>query len=94
LEKKMAQANHPEPELVDEIVEHLLVKYEDLPLEQRKYVVSASIEAVALIAASESAVHCQKTGKDMSEAMQRAAACEKLFASEIEQDLIHCSFDP
>ena len=89
----MAQADHPEPDLVEEIVEHLLGKYEALPLAKRKHVVSASIEAVAWIAASESAVYCRKTGRDMKDAMERAVACEKLFATEIERDLINCSFD-
>lgn len=74
-------------ELVSDLVEHLLAKYESLPIDDRKNVVGASIEAVAWIAATESAFHCRKNGQDLSAAMQRAADCEELFATEIERDL-------
>jgi len=84
----MVQANHPTPELVNEIVEHLLVKYEELPKADRKFIVSASIEAVALIAASETAAH---HGKNIHEARKRNVDCHKLFAAELERDLISCS---
>lgn len=83
----MAQAKHPHNDLVEEIVEHLLTKYETLPQEQRKHVVTASIEAVAWIAATESAVYCRKRGQDIREALMRTLECEKLFAQEIERDL-------
>lgn len=87
----MDRFKHSDPELVREIVEHLLVKFEDLPAAQRKQVVSASIEAVAWIAASESAVHCEKNGKNIREARERTAACHTFFAAELERDLINCS---
>jgi len=88
----MAQAHHPQSDLVEELVEHLLAKFETLPFSERKNVVYASIEAVAWIAATESAVYCRKQGQGIRKAMQRALACEQLFATEIERDLT-CSFD-
>lgn len=77
----------PEPDLVEEIVELLLTKYETLPRSLRGQIVPASIEAVAWIAASETAAYCRSKDGTLAEAVQRNSDCKQRFAAELEKDL-------
>jgi hypothetical protein len=85
----------PEPydhsPLVQEVVDTLLSKFEKLPHTDRQVVIIASIEAIAWIAAMESASHCKKKGLNSEHAMERIEDYAVLFANNAIRDLAKSS---
>ena len=77
----MAFDSNNRSELVEEVVETLLTKFQTLPTVDRSLIVIASIEAIAWLASMESVSHCKKLGENDEHLQDRMNEYKKVFAT-------------